>query len=352
VRFIGERVLEDGFESGNVGSWSWSTRPLTAVTSCYQTVTTDAVLANDLTCDSGVHESVSIELGASNIFLDLGGHTISGHPSGIGVRAENLEGVTIKNGTIKDHGVGVGINYTTGALIKDLYITDLAEDDPDWFRMGTRINQSEDVLIRDCFIEFIKVAHKEANVSANSEIVVDNIEVKNVSVGLNVSGGENPDGVGTDATVINSRFVGLNITGILVQWTDNTLVSDNEFINGDGVGGDGLIPEGITGLVIEDNSMNGGFIGVHFEGTRNSSVLNNVITNYWRGIFLDAGGYCPMVGDPGCFYATGNIVSGNTATGSFEDLYHHEMSTGNTWTDNTCQTKVGDEIPPCIPPRQ
>jgi hypothetical protein len=351
VEFIGARVLKDDFESGNIGSWSWSTRPRTAITTCYQTVTTDAVLANDLTCDSGVLESVGIELGASNIFLDLGGHTISGHPSGIGVRAMNLEGVTIKNGTIKEHGVGMDIVDTTVATVRDVYIVDLVEDDPDWFRMGTRITRSQDVLIRDCFVEFLPVAHKEAFVSADSEVTIDNVEFKNASVGLNISGNPHISN-GTVATVINNRFFGITIGGILAQWNDNSLVSDNEFFRCEtSVGGDdGATDEGVTGLRIEDNFMNGGFIGVHFEGTRDSSVLNNVVRNHWRGIFLDAGGYCPVVGDPGCIYATGNVVSGNIATGSYQDLYHHELATGNTWTDNICQTKVGDEIPACTLP--
>jgi len=350
VALTGARVLHDDFETGNTGHWSWSTRPRTIVTSCYQTVTTDAVLANDLTCDSGVHESVGIELGASNIYLDLGGHTISGHPSGIGVRAMTLEGVTIKNGTITEHGVGMDIVDTAVATVRDIYIKDLVEDDPDWFRMGTRITRSRDVLLRDCFIEFLPVAHKEANVSADSEVVLDNIEVKNSSVGLNVSGNGDPGSNGTDGTVINSRFFGVSIAGILVQWTDNSLVSDNEFYQCEtSIGGDGSTPDAVTGLVIEDNSMNGGFIGVHFEGTRDSDILDNVISDHWRGIFLDYSG-CAASGDPGCFYATDNIVSGNTATGSYEDLYHHELVTGNTWINNTCQTKVGDEIPPCIAP--
>ena len=101
VNFVGSTILKDGFESANTSSWSSSTRPRTPVTTCYQTVTTDAVLVNDLVCDTGAFESVAVELGASNITLDLGGHVISGHPLGIGVRAMDLDGVTIKNGTIE-----------------------------------------------------------------------------------------------------------------------------------------------------------------------------------------------------------------------------------------------------------
>jgi 3',5'-cyclic AMP phosphodiesterase CpdA len=34
-------------------------------------------------------------------------------------------------------------------------------------------------------------------------------------------------------------------------------------------------------------------------------------------------------------------------TCDFIDLHHHPHATGNTWGNNTCQTKEGDEIPPC-----
>jgi hypothetical protein len=353
VTFAAPRVLNDDFESGNTSAWSFSTRPLTSVTSCYQTVTTDAILANDLVCSTGAHESVGVELGASNIYFDLNGHTISGHPGGIGVRAMSLEGVTIKNGSIKDFGVGMDIVYTSGAMVKDMYIRDLVEDDPDWFRMGVRITQSQDVLVRDCYFEFLPVAHKEAIVSATSEITVDNVEVKNASVGVNISGDSGQGNVGTIASVINGRYVGVTISGVLVQWTNDSRVADNEFDRNEmGVYVDTHTPGGITDLTVENNSIHDGYNGVHFMGNTDSYILNNVIRdNAWRAILIDSIMGCPEdKHEPGCYYASGNVISGNEATGSFLDLWHHPFATGNTWTDNTCQTKEGAEIPPCTGP--
>ena len=47
------------------------------------------------------------------------------------------------------------------------------------------------------------------------------------------------------------------------------------------------------------------------------------------------------------FYSTNNLISNNVVTGNVTDLSHHENAIGNTWVNNTCQTKEGDEIPDC-----
>jgi parallel beta-helix repeat protein len=352
VEFVGARVLNDDFETGNVGSWSWSTRPRTAVTTCYQTVTTDAYLANDLICDSGGFEWVGVELGASNIFLDLNGHSISGHVGGIGVRAMNVDGVTIKNGTIKEYSVGMDIVYSDGATVRDLYINELIEDDPQWFRMGMRITTSQDVLVRDSFFEFLRVAHKEAIVVATADVTIDNIEVKNASVGVNYGGACDDVLPRSSGTVVNSRFVEVNISGVLAQCTNNALITENEFDNNEmGIDVYGPDDTTIVGLTIEGNYIHDCFLGIKFHGNTDCSILNNVIRdNFQIGINLTKNHLCPEVHEPGCFYATRNLISGNEVTGSFIDLYHHELATGNTWTGNTCLTKEGTEIPACTPP--
>ncbi len=349
VTFVGATILNDGFESANTSGWSFSTRPITQVTECYQTVTTDAILTKDLTCATGVFESVAVELDVSNITLDLNGHVISGHPIGIGVRAMDVNGVSVKNGRIEDFGAGLDLVRTTTATVENLAISDLVEGDPDIFRMGMRITGSLDVLVRDCYFEFLPVAHKEAIISATSEVIVDNIEVNSASVGVNVSSDGNPSNIGSDATIVNGRYVGVTIAGVLVQWTDDSLIAGNEFDHNEvGVSVDTHTPDGNTGLTIEANSIHDGYIGVHFMGNGDSNVLDNVMHNGWRGIFVDAIMGCPEDShEPGCFYATGNMISGNTVTGYFIDLYHHLYATGNTWTNNICLTKEGAEIPAC-----
>jgi len=351
VEFIGARVLNDDFESGNTGQWSWSTRPRTVITTCGQVVTTDAILNDDLSCPSGAWESAAVEAGASDITIDLGGHTITGHPIGIGIKVENVERVTVKNGTVRDFLVEMNVFDADTVTVRDLWLGNLVEGDPDKFLPGLRITQSQNVLVRDCFVEFLPVIHKEAIVAADSRVIIDNVEVKDASVGVNIAGNEGISN-GTVATVINSRFVRVNIGGILVHTTDSSQIADNEFDDNEvGVYCDSETEGVITGLTIEDNSIHDGAIGIQFLGTDDSSILGNVIRDNWRGITLESNMGCLDNNTlPSCFFSTGNLVSGNTAFDNFLDYHHDVFATGNTWTDNTCETKEGAEIPACIPP--
>ena len=349
VEFIGARVLYDDFESGNTGFWSWSTRPLMAVTSCYQTITTDAYLANDLSCDSLLLEAVPVEFGASNIFFDLNGHTIKhtipDQAVGIGVRAMSVDGVTVKNGTIQDFLVGMDVVYSSLATVQDLKISNMVEDDPDEFLPGLRITESQNVLVRDCFFKFLPVFHKEAIVSAASETTVDNVEVNTASVGVNVTGAG-----GSTGLVANSRFVDVSIGGILIYGTDNLRISDNEFARCP-INSDPQVPDGVTGVTVERNYIYDWGSGIHFRGGSGSTIRNNLIQGHLdRGILLDANDTCPPTPTPDCFYATGNLVTGNTVTDNSIDLGHHPNALGNTWENNICETTDGAEIPPCIPP--
>jgi hypothetical protein len=352
VTFIGTTVLKDGFESANTSGWSLSTRPRTTVTSCYQTIVTDAVLNADLVCDTGVYESVAVEFGASNITFDLNGYTIWGHPLGIGVRAMDVDGVTIKNGTIQDFLSGLDLVRNNVATVQDLKISNLVEDDPDNFLPALRINRGQGVVVRDSFFEFLPVMHKEAIVLATSEVTIDNIETKDGSVGVNISSDGNESNDGSDATVINSRFVGSVGGAVLVQCTDNSRVADNEFDrNEEAIHGDAVWAGRITGLTIEGNSMHDGYMGVLFMGISGSSILDNVVHDNSLGITLQSNMEClDDATRPDCFYSTGNVVNGNEATDNFLDLHHREYATGNTWVDNICQTKEGAEIPSCTAP--
>jgi len=78
------------------------------ITECGQVVVTDAILVRDLVCETREFEWAAIEVSASNITIDLGGHAVLGHPVGsIGIRAEDVAEVTIKNGTVDGFLVGI-----------------------------------------------------------------------------------------------------------------------------------------------------------------------------------------------------------------------------------------------------
>ena len=79
-----------------------------AAVACGQTITQSTLLTTDV----GPCASNGIIVGADNIILDLGGHTVSGIAAagdGAGVLLQNRSGVTVRNGTVTDFDGGVVI---------------------------------------------------------------------------------------------------------------------------------------------------------------------------------------------------------------------------------------------------
>jgi parallel beta-helix repeat protein len=318
------------------------------ITACGQDVDTDAVLVKDLECDAEQPDS-TITIGASNITLDLGGHTISGHIDAHGIETRRIEWVTVKNGTIENFLVGVDSYRDRRMRLEDLTIRNLESWDTQVFVSAMKITKGQDVVVRDSFFEFLRRYHKSGIHFADTEFTVDNLEMKNGGVGVDISCDwylETPEG--SSGSVINSRFSGTLAGGVLVQCTENARVANNQFIDNEtGVVVDTHAPGRTTGLTIEGNVIEDAFRGIHFWGTDGCSILNNEIHRTAFGIYLDENMACPDVPTPDCFYATNNVISGNDVTGNNLDLYHHPNALGNTWENNTCETKEGDEIPSC-----
>ena len=65
---------------------------------------------------------------------------------------------------------------------------------------------------------------------ADSEVTIDNIEMSGGGVGGDISGDCTVEPKGSDATVINGRFVGVTIAGFLAQCTENARIADNVIV--------------------------------------------------------------------------------------------------------------------------
>jgi parallel beta-helix repeat protein len=328
--------------------------PLTEITSCGQTVVTDAILVNDLECGPVEGDNYALRIGASNVTVDLGGHVISGHIGAHGIETRRIEWVTVKNGTLADFIIGIDSYRTRRARFEDLTIRNLESWDTEVFVSAMRITKCQDVVVKDSFFEFLRRYHKSGIHFADTEFTVDNLEMKNGGVGVDISGDCH---LGTDegssGSVINSRFSGTLAGGVLVQCTENARVANNQFIDNEtGVVVDTHAPGYTTGLTIEGNVIEDAFRGIHFWGTDGCSIQNNEIHRTAFGIYLDENMACPdePMPDSYCFYATGNLISGNEVTGNYLDLFHHPNASGNTWVDNICETWEGAEIPGCIAP--
>lgn len=315
------------------------------ITDCGQVVLTDAVLARDLVCETRGYRRAAIEIGASDITVDLGGHVVFGYPRGtLGIGADGFDGVTIRNGTIDGFLVGVAFADNRNAKLADVTIRNLESDDPDEFVSAVGILASHDALVRDSSFEFLPVFHKNGLQVDQSDVSADGIEMLGGSCGVDIN-------FGSTGSVIKSRFVGAVLSGVLIQNSAFAMIADNEFAGG----GDGISvdPRGlglVTGITIEGNSIHGASsVGVHLMGNSDSTIVKNVIRDSWLGIALDPNQECPddMPG-PDCFYATDNVITENVVVNNRLDLYHHEHAVGNLWWGNACKTKEGAEIPECV----
>jgi hypothetical protein len=183
--------------------------------------------------------------------------------------------------------------------------------------------------------------HKVAVELYGADFTVDAMALNGGAVGVDINFKSN-------GSVVNSRFLGAKIAGVLVERTDSARIEDNEFVRNEvGVSAYANFSTAISGLTVEANSIEDGFIGVQFLGISESTVQDNVVRNHWRGILLEPNIKCQDPPGPECYYSSGNVITGNTVRGNQVDLYHHEKCVPNTWERNYCRTKEGAEIPRC-----
>jgi hypothetical protein len=323
--------------------------------SCGEVIMEDTVLGEDLMCPPS---NFAIEIGASDITLDLGGYTLSGDASGTGVFAINHEGITIKNGIIDGFNDGIFIINSSYVNIENLTIRNQNITDPNHFIFGVHIDGCQDVIVRDSLFEFPSVAHKEAVEIFDSVVDVENIEVHGGGAGVSFSfsGVCDPVNNPSNGTVLNSRFSEIYGAGIWVACSSSALIQGNNFSTSPGVGvgiqGDAPFLGAVTGLTVKENFIHDTMIGIEFRGILGSNITKNYIYDnpYW-GIAMrqSLGCYIP---EPGweCFNSTDNTIDDNETWGSGTDLYNDENSLGNSWEGNSCQTKLGIDIPECRQP--
>jgi parallel beta-helix repeat protein len=99
---------------------------------CGDVITQDTTLDSDL-IDCPVD---GIVVGANDITLDLNGHSVEGSGTSlVGIangdiygEPEGHDGVTIRNGSVRDFSVGVGIAEVAGTVVRDLTVSNVVRD--------------------------------------------------------------------------------------------------------------------------------------------------------------------------------------------------------------------------------
>ncbi len=233
--------------------------------SCGQTITVDTKLANDLVdCPNE-----GIIIGADGITLDLNGHTIDGDGTpvegcpepepcdsgvvnsassgGIPYNGPGHDGVTIKNGVIKEF-VAVGIYDFTVAdnRVRNVTVSDTGD--------GILMVRSRDGRIEDS--------------TAND----------NEFFGIVVSSQSGPPR-GRDIRIERNSVVGNGFGGIIVSRADRVRVAHNS-VSGS-ADGDGILLFDASHCVVEQNSAsgNGGGLGIadsHHNLVKGNSLHDNV----------------------------------------------------------------------------
>lgn len=97
-------------------------------------------------------EEVGIDIRASDVTLDLSGHTLlgPGERSGVGIKAEGVSNVRILNGNLQDFGIGVQILGAANVSVSGLQIDgqDLGGSPPE-VEIGVLIVNSRGVRVAD-----------------------------------------------------------------------------------------------------------------------------------------------------------------------------------------------------------
>jgi nitrous oxidase accessory protein NosD len=236
--------LGSGLVLAIVCSWVALVPSASAAVECGDVILSDKVLKKDLNCRKS-DSDVGLEVGADDVTLDLGDHTIIGNSRQAGVRVQGRSGVKVTNGSLRTFGVGVQAGGGDQTTVSKLTIKGSDEH-------GVHLQDAAQTTI-------------QGNTIVASE--------RNITVaGM------------TSATVIAKNGLSGGEVGVDVTQGSNATVRDN-FITGSteaavSVGGSGFRPDTtlIEGNVLDRNEG----VGVRIQGTPSSipievSIVENEI---------------------------------------------------------------------------
>lgn len=271
-----------------------------ATVTCGQTITQNTTLTSDV----GPCPGPGIIIGASNVTLDLGGHTVSGRGTSNGIFVIP-SGSRIRNGAV--------VGFSTGVQ----------------------------TLNSDHVIERLRVrGNARGIVAANGTNVriTDNIVSANTLVGISI-GGINTSTIDRNVVSANGG-PGIQVSAGGNFSTSNNVIRENTIIDnrGDGV----LLGLFVVFQTIEDNTIyrNGGNgIRVRVSSGDQCCALiqrNRIVSNGANGILIDAN--FPLQAPPNNL---NNRILANTAVSNrlFDLADMNPGCRGNTWSGNVFRTR-------------
>ena len=241
------------------------------ITTCGQTVTTNAVLTQDLNCAG----TSGVIVGASGVTIDLKGHVLNGdHLTGhYGFFDNGYDHVTIKNGVLRKF--GSGIFATNGAV--NLTVSDVVS---------------------------VGNAAEGAYIDGDSASIVSSTASGNGTQGITV--------IGRAASIKSSTAAGNASDGIYVHGNDSTTIRSTSAI---GNGAHGVYVDADVSTSVKLSSAIGNAkTGFYLVGHGTSVSSSTASGNAWDGFFIQ-GAFVSVTTTKAPGNAIHGIwVSGNAAT--------------------------------------
>jgi parallel beta-helix repeat protein len=297
---------------------------------CGQTITTSVTLNHNLTCPGN-----GIFVNASNVVLDLGGHTISGPAptgtTGVGVRGvivlQNRTGVTVRNGAIRgfDSGVDVqpGGNGTT--------VTGLMLDGNGGgvrVNTGTSSNRiADNVIVNTSQFSGVQIG-------GNGHVIENNAMNNLNSAGVFLSGNNGVirnnriNDAGASAITIGAfpsnpgPFVGNQVVGNQISGASRVFTSSSISINNG------------SGTLLQGNAVNGRRTtpGIFVAESANTVISGNSLVNNSSGVLIRGA-------------STGTQILGNQANQNvFSGVAVENAPTSTLVADNSVYGNGGNGI--------
>lgn len=240
-------------------AWS-SGAPRASHVNCGDLLIQDVKLDSDLTDCAGS----GLVIGADNITVDLNGHTVDGVGSGNGIdNSGGYDRVTIKNGTVREFAVGVGLSGANDNRMSQLAVTDNGA--------GIDLNDSDRNVIERSITSFSSSVFGAGIFLLNDSdqnLVSKNDVLNNPLYGILVDD-RSDNNVIEKNHVRNTQFGG----GIVLDDANHNRVENND-VSGNGSLG-GIVVSG-SGNVVSRNELTANFDGIRvFSGAADTLVERN-----------------------------------------------------------------------------
>jgi parallel beta-helix repeat protein len=253
--------------------------------SCGDTITADTKLADDLLDCPGI----GVIVGADDVTLDLGGHTIDGDGVGDFEGVQNIghDRVTIQHGSIRDFVEGVAVLSARDNRLRDLALSDhrhtgiFVSDSTD---VQVRRTSSADIAFAGIFLTRSHDIRVEDNVVTSSGGGIAARLSDQLQITRNTAAGNENEGVllfdETRHARVEHNAVSGNAAGIVVVADDNRVSHNRVADNGDNIvvaGNDNTISDNevVDAVGFPDDPV-GGF-GILIDGGDDNLLRANAV---------------------------------------------------------------------------